>query len=417
MHQINMQAYLKLSLIILAVSLLATDAASQEQIGIASAVNRNTTDLTLEQERKLVDAGYQIIQNHVIETDGIGRAQMLLVDGTSLAIGPNSSVVLDRFIYNPITAEGSLEVTAKGLLRIVGGKVTKKQPALIRTNSATVGIRGGIAIVETEGDSTTAAFIYGTQMTMSPVENPGGDISLDRAGFSVTVENPEAEVGFPVLLTEETLGVFQEGFEALEETNENEEDASDEPVAEEEANEPVAEEESNDESAASVDESPEESNDESVVSVDESQEDSSSFEESTGVETLAEEEPDSSVIQPEVDEGILDSSGVSDISSNVAPSSLSTAENFEVNVDLSSPTLEEESEEKEEETTLETAETTENLADEQVVTETSSAVATVSSDGQVVETLEGNGSVVATISDDGVIIAIASSNSEAVADG
>ena len=226
MHQINMQAYLKLSLIILAVSLLATDAASQEQIGIASAVNRNTTDLTLEQERKLVDAGYQIIQNHVIETDGIGRAQMLLVDGTSLAIGPNSSVVLDRFIYNPITAEGSLEVTAKGLLRIVGGKVTKKQPALIRTNSATVGIRGGIAIVETEGDSTTAAFIYGTQMTMSPVENPGGDISLDRAGFSVTVENPEAEVGFPVLLTEETLGVFQEGFEALEETNENEEDAS-----------------------------------------------------------------------------------------------------------------------------------------------------------------------------------------------
>ena len=30
---------------------------AQEQIGVASAVNKNTTDLTLEQERKLIDAG------------------------------------------------------------------------------------------------------------------------------------------------------------------------------------------------------------------------------------------------------------------------------------------------------------------------------------------------------------------------
>ena len=97
----------------------------QTQIGVASAVNKNTTDLTLEQERKLIDAGYEIIQNHTIETDGIGRAQMLLLDGTAFSVGPNSSVVLDKFIYNPETAEGSLEVTARGLLRIVGGKVTK----------------------------------------------------------------------------------------------------------------------------------------------------------------------------------------------------------------------------------------------------------------------------------------------------
>ena len=127
---------------ILIFSLLSTAIFAQEQIGVAAAVNRNTTDLTLEQERKLVEAGYQIIQNHTIETDEIGKAQMLLLDGTAFSVGPNSSVVLDRFIYNPETAEGSLEVTARGLLRIVGGKVTKKQPALIRTNSATVGIRG-----------------------------------------------------------------------------------------------------------------------------------------------------------------------------------------------------------------------------------------------------------------------------------
>ena len=37
------------------------------------------------------------------------------LDGTAFSVGPNSSVVLDKFIYNPETAEGSLEVTARGL--------------------------------------------------------------------------------------------------------------------------------------------------------------------------------------------------------------------------------------------------------------------------------------------------------------
>ncbi|MDC1132132.1 FecR domain-containing protein, partial [Gammaproteobacteria bacterium] len=319
MFQIMIRILNTFSLMLFLGCLLTFEVIAQEQIGVASAVNKNTTDLTLEQERKLVAAGYQIIQNHVIETDGIGRAQMLLMDGTSLAVGPNSSVVLDKFVYNPITAEGSLEVTAKGLLRIVGGKVTKKQPALIRTNSATVGIRGGIAIVETEEISTTAAFIYGTQMTVSPIENSSSGITLNRAGFLVTVENPEAEVSDPILLTEETLEVFQEGFQAKEE----------EPAAKETPTEDVAPE-------------------------------------STEPETEVISDDANDLTDIEVDEEILDSSGVSDINSNVELNSLSTAETFEVSADIS----------------------TSNLEEDQEVTEISIAVATVASDGQVVEIVE-----------------------------
>ena len=88
--------------------LISYGAIAQESIGVAAAVNQNTSDLTLDQERKLVEAGYKIIQNHTIETDKVGRAQMLLVDGTAFTVGPNSSVTLDRFIYNPETADGSL---------------------------------------------------------------------------------------------------------------------------------------------------------------------------------------------------------------------------------------------------------------------------------------------------------------------
>ena len=163
---------------------------AQDRIGVAAAVNQNTTDLTLEEERKLVEAGYKIIQNHTIETDSIGKAQMLLIDGTAFTVGPNSSVTLDRFIYNPETAEGSLEVTSRGLLRLVGGKVTKKKPAIIKTNSATVGIRGGITIVESVNQRTTAAFIYGEEMRVTPTQNAEGDIVLSENGFVVIVEDP-----------------------------------------------------------------------------------------------------------------------------------------------------------------------------------------------------------------------------------
>ena len=163
-------------------------ALSQEQIGVAAAVNKNTVDLTPE-ERLLVEAGYKIIQNRTIETDEIGKAQMLLLDGTSFAIGPNSSVTLDKFIYNPETSEGSLEVSAKGLLRLVGGKVTKKTPALIKTSSAVVGIRGGITIVQTEDERVDAAFIFGEEMTVTPNLNPDARTSITQEGFVVSVEN------------------------------------------------------------------------------------------------------------------------------------------------------------------------------------------------------------------------------------
>ena len=245
---------------------------AQEQIGVASAVNKNTTDLTLEQERKLIDAGYEIIQNHTIETDEIGRAQMMLLDGTAFSVGPNSSVVLDKFIYNPETAEGSLEVTARGLLRIVGGKVTKKQPALIRTNSATVGIRGGIGIIQTVGSQTNATFLYGQEMTVTPncVDldtfadqcSPDFETTVTEPGFSVSVEDESSEPSEPVEVTEESLDELQGGLEAQEESSEESSSEESSEESEGESSEESASEESEESSEESEGESSEESSSE-----------------------------------------------------------------------------------------------------------------------------------------------------------
>jgi hypothetical protein len=347
----------------------------QEQIGVASAVNKNTTDLTLEQERKLIDAGYEIIQNHTIETDGIGRAQMLLLDGTAFSVGPNSSVVLDKFIYNPETAEGSLEVTARGLLRIVGGKVTKKQPALIRTNSATVGIRGGIGIVQTNGSQTNATFLYGTEMTVTPncvdLDSFGDQCSPDYAttvtepGFSVSVESEDSEPSEPVEVTEESIDALQEELEAPEEAPEEESAAEETPAEESPA------EETQEEEAAPAEETQEE---EAAPNEETSNEETASEEtpaeetapESTEPETEAPAEIETEVASDdagdstdiEVDEGLLDSSGVSDVSSDVAPEELGTAEEFEVAIELETVEADDANEDSTEDVAEEVTETT-----------------------------------------------------------
>ena len=235
---------------------------TEGEIGVASAVNKNTTDLTLAEERRLIQAGYKIIQNHTLETDAIGRAALLLIDGTSFSIGPNSSVTLDKFIYNPETAEGSLEVSSRGLLRLVGGKVTKKRPALIRTNSATVGIRGGITIVQTQGLSTSAAFVYGDELTMTPNQNSSAATSLTENGFIVTVEDPTAEVGDPEQLSETFLAELQKGLEARENDEESDGDSSDENSEEESSEEESTEEESTEEESSEEESTEEESSEE-----------------------------------------------------------------------------------------------------------------------------------------------------------
>ena len=90
-------------------------------------------------------------------------------------------------------------------MRLVGGKVTKKRPAIIKTSTATVGIRGGIAIVEATPEETKASFVYGVEMEVAPIENPDNSLVLTQVGLSVEVEAGSDEVEDPEVITSEEL--------------------------------------------------------------------------------------------------------------------------------------------------------------------------------------------------------------------
>jgi len=72
-------------------------------------------------------------------------------DETLLGIGPNSTMVIDRYSYDPVTGDGKVETSIlKGTLRYVTGLIGKANPQAIKvtTASATIGVRGTEFIVE-----------------------------------------------------------------------------------------------------------------------------------------------------------------------------------------------------------------------------------------------------------------------------
>jgi trimeric autotransporter adhesin len=143
---------------------------AQERVGVSSAVNPDATGAPPGQAARKLVIGQEVVFNERIATQAEGQTQLLFLDESSMTVGPNSDLTIDQFVYDPKTGGGKLAMSAtKGLLRFVGGKLSKQDEAVtLRTNSATLAIRGGAFIVNMGADGRlTAIFIYGRGLTIT----------------------------------------------------------------------------------------------------------------------------------------------------------------------------------------------------------------------------------------------------------
>jgi len=101
-------------------------------------VERNEENIQLQEE-----AGIQFLDN--VKT-GAGSLGINFLDDTVVAISPQSSLVIDDFVYSPSSSSGSslgLQV-ALGTVRYTSGNIAKlnRQNVNIRTPTARIGVRG-----------------------------------------------------------------------------------------------------------------------------------------------------------------------------------------------------------------------------------------------------------------------------------
>ena len=162
----------------------APRAAIAQRIGITSAVTGDPTGKPPDEIERILHVGIDVTAGEVVTTGATDRAHLLFLDGTALTISNQAQVTLDRFVYDSDQKLGDLAITAtKGVFRLVGGRISKKTPVVVVTPSATLTIRGGIAMFSVEPTKTIATFMFGYEMTMT---SQGRTQSVTVPGFQVS---------------------------------------------------------------------------------------------------------------------------------------------------------------------------------------------------------------------------------------
>jgi hypothetical protein len=132
-----------------------------DKVGVAAAVKPDASS-----GGQPINIGNSIFYNERINTSGTGLVQVLLVDGSTFTVGPDSHLVIDKFVYNPNTKSGQIVATfGKGVMRFVGGKISKNEGGVtVNTPSGALAIRGGMMFGRNDIHGELYAFLYGDEM-------------------------------------------------------------------------------------------------------------------------------------------------------------------------------------------------------------------------------------------------------------
>ena len=135
-------------------------AIKEATVGNTTLVIKTVTG-TLTEGTRALSLKDDIYHNELIETFEESATELTFLDDTTLSLGPQARITLDRFVYDPDPKNSSFVMTVtQGALRFVSGSLPD-EAYVIHTPVATIGIRGTVIdlVVEralTEDGRTTA---------------------------------------------------------------------------------------------------------------------------------------------------------------------------------------------------------------------------------------------------------------------
>lgn len=167
-----------------------------EQVGVSSAV-RPLADQTLPQGQTLpLNFNAPIFRFARLRTAPQGALEVTFLDRSKLAMGPNSQLVIDQYVYAGASGGGQQVVRyTQGAFRFISGSIPKDK-VRIETPTVTIGIRGTtIRTLVTEDGTTTVGLDHGNAFVTSKLS---GQTVFLSPGEKVTIK-PNGELG-PVTL-------------------------------------------------------------------------------------------------------------------------------------------------------------------------------------------------------------------------
>lgn len=112
-------------------------------------------DVRIERNGKTLAApvGTIIEVADTVRTGANGSVGITFHDNSLLSAGPNSELVVERFVFDSTTLQGEFDTRLKkGTLAVVSGKIVKQSPEAMRikTPAAIMGVRGTEFIVKVD---------------------------------------------------------------------------------------------------------------------------------------------------------------------------------------------------------------------------------------------------------------------------
>jgi len=158
--------------------------------------------------------GETVYLDETVITGPDSSTALLFLDDTRLQVGANSTVVLDRYVYDPDTGKGEVIVDfGQGIFRYISGSMPKEEVTL-RTPTTVMAIRGTTLIVYVAPDNTTQVAVISGEVDVSPC---GGSSVSAAAGFSANISGDcqTAEVVPGVVTPEDPAVIADLDFAAL----------------------------------------------------------------------------------------------------------------------------------------------------------------------------------------------------------
>ena len=176
----------RIAAVLLAMTALTNPPAIAQQVGTATAVNPLSESTPPGGATAPLTVGARIIHKEQIHTTPTGTVQLAFLDKSTLSIAPNTSIVINEFVYDPDSGKGHMLTTlTQGALRFVGGALSHAGEASIATPAAAVGIRGGTVTIMF-GKNGTQIFNHFGIIT---IHNGAGTVTINQPDFKVTVLN------------------------------------------------------------------------------------------------------------------------------------------------------------------------------------------------------------------------------------
>ena len=197
-----------------------TVAGAGEKAGVAGAVRGGVQRIGFQTPTatvgRNVTSGDEIFLGDRIVTGPAGGLQIMLLDGTTFTVGPNASMLIDRFVYDPGTGGGRIGATIeRGTVRVISGRASRQdaEAVSVRTPTATVGIRGSIVAFSVSAGQVCVALLgVGPQNQMDRPQSfmtvtlPNGQTTeIARTGWGCCMTTA-APVCNPGPLTPEQIG-------------------------------------------------------------------------------------------------------------------------------------------------------------------------------------------------------------------